>query len=115
METNKNIEDQINRALNSVKNTEPVESPFDFADKVMNKVHSKEDNVRHLYSMPPFLKVAAVFVLMLINVFTLKLALSSQPAQAPVQYSTTINDFVNDYQLNDANVELLTANTPSHE
>ncbi len=115
METNPNIEDQINRAFNSVKNTEPVELPFGFADKVMNKVYAKEDNVRNLYTMPAFLKVAAVFVLMLINIFTLRLALSSQPAQAPVQYTTTINDFVNDYQLNDANVELVTANTPAHE
>jgi hypothetical protein len=115
METNPNIEDQINRAFDSVKNTDPVELPFGFADKVMNKVQAKEDNVRRLYTLSPLLKIAAVFVLILVNVFTLRLALSPQPTQNPVQYTTTINDFVNGYQLNDANEELVTINTPTHE
>ena len=116
METNQNIENEINRAFNSVKNTEPVELPFGFADKVMNKLHTKQDNVRSLFTISPFLKVAAVFVLIFINVFTLRLALSPQPTQSPAQYTTTtINDFVNDNQINDTNEELLTINTPAHE
>ena len=116
METKTNIEEQINRAFESVKNTEPVELPFGFSDRVMNKLHEKPNNVRSIYSMSPLLKVAAVFILILVNVFTLRLAFfSPQPVQNPTQYVTTINDFVNDYQINDTNEELVTLNTPAHE
>jgi hypothetical protein len=114
METNPNIEDQINRALKSVKNIEPVELPYGFSDKVMNRLHAQSNNVRSMYAVSPLLKVAAVFVLILINIFTLRLALSPQPTQSPSQY-VTIKDFVNEYQINDANDELLTVNTPAHE
>jgi hypothetical protein len=116
METNPNIEDQINRAFNSVKNNNPVELSPDFSDRVIAKLHAKPDNVRRMYTISPLLKIAAVFVLILINIFTLRLALSPQPAQTPAQY-VTIKDFVNDYQVNDANLELLTINnTPAkHE
>ena len=34
--------------------------------------------------------------------------------QSPAQF-VTIRDFVNDYQINDTNDELLTVNTPAHE
>lgn len=114
METKPNIEDLINKALSSVKNTEPVELPFGFSDRVMNKLHAKENNVRSLYTISPLLKAAAMVVLILVNVFTLKLALSSQPTQSPAQYAT-IKDFVNGYNFNDANEDLLTVNTPAHE
>lgn len=117
METRPDIEEQINRAFNSVKNTESVELPFGFADKVMNKIHANErGRVRNMYTISPLLKVAAMVVLIVVNVFTIKLALNSgsQPAQSPAQYGT-IKDFVNNYQMNDANEELLTVNTPNHE
>jgi hypothetical protein len=114
METNPNIEDQINRALKSVNNIEPVELPFGFSDRVINRLHTQQNNVRSIYTISPLLKVAAVFVLILINIFTLRLALSPQPTQSPAQF-VTIRDFVNDYQINDTNDELLTVNTPAHE
>ena len=114
METKDYIEDQINRALNSVRNTEDVELPYGFSDKVINRLHSKKDNVRSLYSVPVFLKMAAMLVLIVVNAFTLKLALSSQPTQNPAQYGT-IKDFVNGYQINDGNDVLATINSPAHE
>jgi hypothetical protein len=114
METKPNIEDQVNRALESVKNIQPAELPFGFSDRVIVKLHAKPANVRSMYTISPILKVAAVFILILINIFTLRLALSPQPVQSPAQY-VTIKDFVNDYQVNDANVELLTINKPAHE
>jgi hypothetical protein len=114
METKVHIEDQVNRALNSVKNMEPVELPDGFSDKVFSKLHAKKDNVRSLYSIPPLLKVAAMIAIILVNVFTLRLALTPQPTQNPAQY-TGIKDFVNNYQINDANDELVTINTPTHE
>jgi hypothetical protein len=117
METKLDIEEQINKALNSVKNMEPVELPFGFPDKVMNKLHSRKDNVRSLYTFPSLLKVAAMITIVLVNVYTLKLALTSSnsplPA-APGQY-TSINDFVSDYGINDANYEVVTINKPAHE
>lgn len=114
METNMDTEDQINRALYSVKNTELVELPYGFADKVINKLHASKDNVRSLYAIPPLLKVAAMIVLVLVNVFTLKLAFSSQPVQSNSAQYVTIKDFVSDYQI-DANDELVTINIPAHE
>jgi hypothetical protein len=116
METRTNIEDQINRAFNSVKNIEPVELPFGFSDKVMSRVHSERNNVRNLYSFPSLLKVAAMITIVLVNVYTLKLALSSNTSlpTTPAQY-TSINDLVNEYGINDANYELVTINKPAHE
>jgi hypothetical protein len=116
METKLNIEDQINKALDSIKNIEPVELPFGFSDKVMNKLNSEKNNVRSLYSFSPMLKVAAMITIVLVNVYTLKLALNSNTPlpSAPAQY-TSINDFVNEYGINDANYELVTNNKPAHE
>ena len=114
METKPNIEDQINAALQSAKNIQPVELPFGFSDKVVNKLEAK-DNVRKLYTVSPLLKMAAMFIIILINIFTLRLALSPQQTQSPAQYAT-IKDFVSEYQINnDVNEELLTTNTPAHE
>jgi len=114
METKQDIEDQINRAFESVKNTEPIELPSGFSDKVLAKLHAQPTYIRSMYTISPLLKVAAIFILILVNIFTLRLALSPQPTTAPTQY-VTIKDFVNDYQINDANEELLTINTPPHE
>jgi hypothetical protein len=114
METKQDIEDQINRAIESVKNIQPVELPLGFSDRVIVKMHAQPARVRTMYAISPLLKIAAVFILILINVFTLRLALSPQPMQTPAQYGT-IKDFVNDYQVNDANLDLLTINTPAHE
>lgn len=114
METKTDIEEQINKAFNSVRNTEPVELPHGFSDKVMNKLHSKESKVRSLYSVPPLLKWAAMFILIVVNVFTLKLAFAPQPVQKPAQY-ITIKDFVNGYRINDSGDELVSINTSTHE
>ena len=114
MEMKANIEDQINAALESAKKIQPVELPYGFPDKVMNRVHAKEDNVRPMFIISPLFKVAAIFILILINVFTLRQVLTPQPVQNPVQYGT-IKDFVNEYQINDSNEEVVTTNTPAHE
>jgi len=114
METKHNIEDQISAALGSARNIQPAELPEGFSDKVVNRLNAKDNNVRSLYIISPLWKAAAIFVLILINMFTLRLALSPQPVQTPSQY-VTIKDFVNEYQINDANEELLTTNTPVHE
>jgi hypothetical protein len=116
METKPNTEDQVNRALQSIKKTEVVELPFGFSDRVINKLHAQPTNVRSMYTISPLLKMAAMFILIIANVFTLKLALSTQPVQSPPQYAT-IKDFVSQYQINDndANEELLTTNIPTHE
>lgn len=114
METNRNIEDQVNAALQAAKNIQPAELTFGFSDRVMNRVHTKS-NVRWLYNVSPLLRVAAVFVIIIINMLTLKLAFTTQPAPSAPQY-ISFKDFVNDYQINDGSEELLTTNnTPVHE
>ena len=114
MERKQEIEDQISAALQSAKNMEQAELPFGFSDKVLNKMRSKS-RVRIMYNFSPYLRVAAVFVIIIVNVFTLRLFIESQPKQSPAQY-VTIKDFVNDYQLSDGNEELITTNkVPGHE
>lgn len=114
METKQDIEDQINRAFDSVKNTESVELPSGFSDRVLIKLHAQPAHVRKMYTISPLLKVAALFILILVNIFTLRLALSQQTTPAPAQY-VSIKDFDNEYQINDTNEELLSLNTPTHE
>lgn len=114
METKQNIEDQINAALQSAKNIQQSELPYGFSDRLMNKMQAKS-NVRWMYTISPLLRIAAVFIIIIINVLTLRLALSPQPAAVAQPY-VTIKDFVKDYQINDGNEELLTSNnTPLHE
>ncbi len=114
METKPSIEDQINAALDSAKNIQPSELPYGFSDKVINRLHAKENNVRPMFTLSPLIRVAAIFILILINVFTLRSVLSPQPMQTPAQFAT-IKDFVNEYQINDSNDEVVTSNTPTHE
>jgi len=111
---NKSIEDKVNAALQSVKNIKPAELPEGFSDRVVSRLHEKDNNVRSMFVFSPLLKVAAVFILILVNVFTLRFALSPQPIQNPSQ-KITIKDFVNEYQINDANEEVAITNTPAHE
>lgn len=114
METKSNIEDQINAALKSAKRIQSVELPDGFSEKVMNRLHQKDNNVRSIFSFSPLLRVAAIFILILINVFTLRLALSPQPTQNAAQY-VTIKDFVNEYHISDVSEQVATTNTPAHE
>lgn len=114
METNKSIEDKVNAALQSAKKIRPAELPYGFSDRVMSRLHQKDNNVRRIFVFSPLLKMAAMFILILVNVFTLRLALSPQPTQNPSQY-VTIKDFVSQYQINDAGEEVATTNTPAHE
>jgi hypothetical protein len=114
MEMKPEIEDQIKATLQSAKSMSPSELPYGFSDRVMNKLQEKNNNVRSIYILSPLLRVAAVFILVVINVITLRLALSPQPAQSTVQYGT-IKDFVNEYQINDAGEEVVITNTPTYE
>jgi hypothetical protein len=114
METKPSIEDQVNAALKSARNVQPSELPYGFSDKVMNRLHAKENDVRPMFTLSPLIRVAAISILILINVFTLRSVLTPQPVQKPAQYAT-IKDFVNEYQINDSNDEIVTSNTPAHE
>ncbi len=113
MERKPDIEDQINATLAAAKNIPPSELPDGFSDRVMNRVSVRP--VRSMYTISPLLKIAAVFIIIIINVFTLRLALSPQPVQGTPY--VTIKDFVNEYQINDANEEIVTTtySTPAHE
>jgi hypothetical protein len=113
MERKTDIEDQINAALQSAKSIEPSDLPYGFSERVANRLHS-QNNVRRLYNIAPLLRVAAVFVIIIINVLTLRLTTDGQPKQTATQY-VTLKDFVNEYQINDASEELLTTNIPTHE
>src|SRR5579863_10181288 len=106
MEMKPDIEEQIKATLQSAKGISPCELPYGFSDRVLNKLQENNNNVRNIYTLSPLWRVAAVFILIVINVITLRLALSPQPAQSTVQYGT-IKDFVNEYQINDAGEEVV--------
>lgn len=111
METNNNIENTIESVLNVAKNIRPVEPPLLFTDKVMYRVSMEN----HPYSSPKtthktlsnnFLwKVAAILVLMAVNLYTLSHILES-PVEQQEPVNVSINDLVNDYSVSDANTDL---------
>ncbi len=113
MDRKQDIEDNINAALQAAGKIQPSELPNGFSERVANKLHA-QNKVRMLYNIAPLLRVAAVFVLIIINVFTLRLFTEGQPKQATAQY-VTIKDFVNEYQINDGSEDLLTTNTSPYE
>jgi hypothetical protein len=114
MERKMNPADHVNEAFESIKSIQPSELPFGFSDRVVNNLHSQNYEDKSQFHFSPLLRMAAIFVLVLINIFALRLVINTQPAPGPSQY-ITIKDFVSEYQINDTNDELLTSNSPAHE
>jgi len=118
MERKMKIEEHVDVAMQSVKGMESSELPYGFSERVVGKLRlQNRNNVRSLYTFSPLLKIAAVFILILINMVTLRLVMGTQQVVQNTSQPQfiTLNDFVNDYQINDTNEELITSNTPAHE
>jgi hypothetical protein len=99
MERRPNIEDQINEALNSVKKIQPVEAPAFFTDKTVNRLKASA-NEKYAFSASGLLKIAAVIVLVCVNVYTIKYVLTGSKPDAAAS-APTVRDMVNEYQPND--------------
>lgn len=94
MERKHSIESRVNEALNSAKRINPVEAPAFFTDKTMNRL--KAENERdYSFSSAGLLKIAAVLVLVIMNIYTIRYILNSSKQE------TSVNDLVNEYQPSD--------------
>ena len=99
MERRPDIESQIDEALNSAKKIQPVEVPAFFTDKTVNKLRASA-NEGYSFSVAGLLKIAAILVLVCVNIYTIKYVLSGSK-QDSSQVTPTVRDIVNEYQPND--------------
>jgi hypothetical protein len=99
MERRPDIESQINETLNSAKKIKHVEAPAFFTDKTVNRLKAFA-NERYTFSPAVLLRIAAVLILVCINVYTIKYVLSGTKQDAAIG-TPTVRDLVNEYQPND--------------
>ncbi|MGP8215397.1 MAG: hypothetical protein ACLQQ4_07530 [Bacteroidia bacterium] len=105
METNDNIEKEIERTLGAAKNMNPADvSPF-FTEKTMQRIRSAKQEP--FFSATFLLKAAAVLILICLNVYTIKYVLETPGQIQPQPASATIDDLVDDYQVSDNGNDLL--------
>jgi hypothetical protein len=112
METNNNIEQEIENVLAAAKNVKPVDTPLLFTEKTMQRIHTeKHEQGFSLYSV---LKIAAVIVLVGLNVYTISRVLET-PLQQSEPVKISMDDLVNDYQVTDVSNEWLNNKTMQNE
>ena len=100
MERKTDIEFKVNEALNSVKKVQRAEAPPFFTDKTMQRLHTVNPNSAFSYS--GLLKVAAIVVLLMVNVYTIKYILNTNQESTVNTNATSVKDVVNEYQPTDA-------------
>ncbi|HXP51966.1 MAG TPA: hypothetical protein VN922_18570 [Bacteroidia bacterium] len=107
METNHNIEKEIDNTLNVAKKIAAVEASAYFTESTMQRISvvSKETFLAG-YGL---LKAAAIVILICLNVYTIKYVFESPEPQVP-QVTASIDDLVNDYQVADINSDWLNSN-----
>ena len=111
METKPNIEKQIDSVLESAKNIQPVDVPVGFTDRTMQRLTEEKKKNSSLY--PALLRIAAIFILALVNIYTIDRIVNSPPQQQ-VSAPAGVNDLVSDYQVNDG-TEITFEKTTSNE
>ncbi|HTA83607.1 MAG TPA: hypothetical protein VK783_11750 [Bacteroidia bacterium] len=104
METDNNIEKDIERVLAAAKNVKPVDAPLLFTEKTMQRIGAERQASR--VSTYALLKVAAVLLLIGLNVYTISRVLET-PLQQPEQVKVSMDDLVKDYQVTDVSNDWL--------
>jgi len=112
METKPDIETKINETLNGVKRFERVEAPPFFTEKTMQRLHSNNRAASFTYS--GLLKIAAVAVLLAVNVYTIQYILNTRQDNTVNATATSVTDVVNEYQPTDV-TELAFENNINNE
>ena len=100
MENKSNIESKINEVLETARKVQQVETPAFFTDKTLQRLRIAKKEEKN-FSKMSLLRVAAVIVLLVINVYTIQYILSSKQQNLASTNTTTVQDLVNDYQPND--------------
>jgi hypothetical protein len=107
METNHNIEKEIDNTLNVAKKIAAVEAPAYFTEKTMQRISvARKETFLSGYGL---LKAAAIVILICLNVYTIKYVFESPEPPVP-QVTASIDDLVNDYQVADINNDWLNNN-----
>ncbi|HSY75626.1 MAG TPA: hypothetical protein VK890_02150 [Bacteroidia bacterium] len=112
METNPNIEKDIERTMGVFKSIRIVDAPAMFTEKAMQRIGSAKQQSRFTTSV--LLKIAAAIILICINAYTINYIFDTPVQQTPA-VTTTIDDLVNDYQVADMNNDWLNNKTIKNE
>lgn len=111
METNRNIEKDIENALGVTSKITPVDVPAFFTERTMQRMRIAKQEQR--LSGFSILKVAVIVVLVCVNAYTISKLVSDSPAQTTdttTNVSASMDDLVNDYQVTDASAYWLNNN-----
>ncbi len=112
METNNNIERDIEKVLDAAKNIKQVDLPISFTEKAMQRISSaKPTPVVSAYFL---LKVAAILILVGLNVYTIS-RLFESPVSQTEQVKVSMDDLVKDYQVTDVSNDWLNNKTTQNE
>jgi hypothetical protein len=113
METNNNIEREIERSLETARGIIPINAPAQFTEKTMQRIKAVKEEP--FISVSVLLKAAAVLILICLNAYTIKYVFESPAPQTPT-VTATIDDLANDYTVADVNTDWLNNKiTKSHE
>jgi hypothetical protein len=102
MQAKPDIESKIKEALESAKRIKTVDAPAFFTDKTVNRLRASAAE-KQTFSYTGILKIAAVIMLLLVNVYTIRYVLNSRQPEVIAVNNATIKDFVSEYQPSDAN------------
>jgi hypothetical protein len=112
METNPNIEKDIEHAMGVFQNINIVDVPAMFTEKTIQRIRTAKQGPQ--FAASSFLKIAAAIILICINAYTIKYIFDTPIQQTP-SVTTTIDDLVNDYQVADMNSDWLNNKTIKNE
>lgn len=100
MTQKQDIESKIDQTLEVVKKISQVEAPAFFTEKTLNRLRNPKVQ-RFAFSGMPILKIAAIIVLLIVNVYTIQYIMGTNE-ESVTDSTITVKDLVNDYQPNDA-------------
>jgi hypothetical protein len=106
MAMNTDIEKQVEETLGLAKCINAVDVPDGFTDRTMQRISVAKTGSS--FSATTFLKLAAVFVLICVNIYTIRYVITQpEPQQNVTMSAATMDDLVNDYQVTDISNEWL--------
>ncbi|PKP08341.1 MAG: hypothetical protein CVU09_16340 [Bacteroidetes bacterium HGW-Bacteroidetes-4] len=109
METNKNLNPEIEKTLASLNNIQKTKAdPFFYTRLTAKLEREQEPRVWHWFFDIPILRPALMLLFAVINLFTLMNWM--QPKTENNSISSTTEQFIEEYELNETNYTLLVYN-----
>lgn len=113
METNHNIEQQVERTLETAKGITPIDAPALFTERTMQRIKAVKQEP--FWTTSGILKAAVVAALICINAYTIKYVFDSPSTETTPMVTATIDDLANDYQVADVSSDWLSTKPVSNE